>query len=142
MDWNEQRLGRDLKLRDLSVLLTVARCGSMGKAAAELAVSQPAISKAIAEMEFTLGVRLLDRSPQGVEPTIYARALLDRGLIAFDELRQAVKHIEYLADPRLRGSYGLDARSPSARGLAPCWSRSFPAGIPALSLISWPPNRR
>jgi DNA-binding transcriptional LysR family regulator len=99
MDWNEQRLGRDLKLRDLSVLLTVARCGSMGKAAAELAVSQPAISKAIAEMEFTLGVRLLDRSPQGVEPTIYARALLDRGLIAFDELRQAVKHIEYLADP-------------------------------------------
>jgi DNA-binding transcriptional LysR family regulator len=99
MDWNEQRLGCDLKLRDLSVLLTVARCGSMGKAAAELAVSQPAISKAIAEMEFTLGVRLLDRSPQGVEPTIYARALLDRGLIAFDELRQAVKHIEYLADP-------------------------------------------
>jgi DNA-binding transcriptional LysR family regulator len=90
---------RDLKLRDLSVLLTVARCGSMGKAAAELAVSQPAISKAIAEMEFTLGVRLLDRGPQGVEPTIYARALLDRGLIAFDELRQAVKHIEYLADP-------------------------------------------
>jgi DNA-binding transcriptional LysR family regulator len=71
----------------------------MGKAAAELAVSQPAISKAIAEMEFTLGVRLLDRGPQGVEPTIYARALLDRGLIAFDELKQAVKHIEYLADP-------------------------------------------
>jgi DNA-binding transcriptional LysR family regulator len=118
MDWNEQRLGRDLKLRDLSVLLTVARCGSMGKAAAELAVSQPAVSKAIAEMEFTLGVRLLDRGPQGVEPTIYARALLDRGLIAFDELRQA------------------------ARGLAPCWSRSFPAGIPALSFISWPPNMR
>ena len=59
VDWNEQRLGRDLKLRDLSVLLTVARCGSMGKAAAELAVSQPAISKAIAEMEFTLGRRFM-----------------------------------------------------------------------------------
>lgn len=98
-DWNEQRLGRHLKLRDLSVLLEVVRRGSMGKAAAQLSVSQPAISKAIAEMESTLGVRLLDRSPQGVEPTIYARALLDRGLIAFDELRQAVKHIEFLADP-------------------------------------------
>ena len=60
MDWNEQRLGRNLKLRDLSVLLTVARCGSMGKAAAELALSQPTVSKAIADMEFTLGVRLLD----------------------------------------------------------------------------------
>jgi len=99
MDWDEQRLGRHLKLRDLNVLLAVAKCGSMGKAAVQLSVSQPAISKVIAEMEHTLGVRLLDRSPLGVEPTIYARALLDRGVIAFDELRQALKHIEFLADP-------------------------------------------
>jgi DNA-binding transcriptional LysR family regulator len=99
MEWDEQRLGRHLKLRDLNVLSTVARCGSMGKAAAQLAVSQPAISKAIAEMEYTLGVRLLDRGPLGAEPTIYGRVLLDRGLVAFDELRQAVKHIEFLADP-------------------------------------------
>jgi len=99
MDWSEQRLGRHLKLRDLNVLLTVARCGSMGKAAAQLAVSQPAISKAISEMEASLRVKLLDRSPRGVEATIYARALLDRGLNAFDELRQAVQHIEFLADP-------------------------------------------
>jgi DNA-binding transcriptional LysR family regulator len=117
MNWNEQRLGRHLKLRDLSVLLTVARCGSMGKAAAELAVSQPAISKAIAEMEFTLGVRLLDRGPQGVEPTIYARALLDRGLIAFDELRQAVKHIEYLADPTA-GELRIGCAVPIGTGFA------------------------
>jgi DNA-binding transcriptional LysR family regulator len=99
MDWDEQRLGRHLKLRDLNVLFAVTRCGSMGKAAAQLAVSQPAISKSIADMELTLGVRLLDRTPRGVEPTIYARVLLDRGLIAFDELRQAIKHIEHLADP-------------------------------------------
>ena len=99
MDWSEQRLGRHLKLRDLNVLLTVARCGSMGKAAAQLAVSQPAISKAFSEMEASLRVKLLDRSPRGVEPTIYARTLLDRGLNAFDELRQAVQHIEFLADP-------------------------------------------
>ena len=99
MDWDEQRLGRHLKLRDLSVLLTVAKCGSMGKAAAELSVSQPAISKAIADMECALGVRLLDRKPHGVEPTNYGRVLLDRGLVAFDELRQAMKHIGFLADP-------------------------------------------
>lgn len=97
--WDERHLSRRLKLRDLRVLLTVARCGSMGKAAAELAVSQPAISKAIADMEYALGVRLLDRSPQGVEPTIYARALLDRGVVVFDELKQAVRHIEFLANP-------------------------------------------
>lgn len=99
MEWNERRLGRHLNLRDLNVLLTVARCGSMGKAAAQLSVSQPAISKAIADMEYALGVRLLDRSQRGVEPTVYGRALLDRGVNAFDELKQAVKHIEFLADP-------------------------------------------
>ena len=99
--WNgtERRLGRHLNLRDLNVLMTVARCGSMGKAAAQLSVSQPAISKAIADLEYALGVRLLDRSQRGVEPTVYGRALLDRGLNAFDELKQAVKHIEFLADP-------------------------------------------
>ena len=101
MDWDARRLGRHLKLRDLNVLMTVARCGSMGKAAAQLAISQPAVSKAIADMEGTLRVRLLDRSPQGVEPTIYARALLDHGMIAFDELLQAVGKIESLADPSL-----------------------------------------
>jgi DNA-binding transcriptional LysR family regulator len=101
MEWDTRRIGRRLKLRDLNVLLVVAQCGSMGKAAAQLAVSQPAISKAIADMEHTLGVRLLDRSPHGVEPTIYARALLDHGRNAFDELGQAIQKIESLADPSL-----------------------------------------
>ena len=99
MEWDAPRIGRYLKLRDLNVLLTVAECGSMGKAAARLSVSQPAISKAIADMEQALGTRLLDRTPHGVEPTIYARALLDRSTVAFDELRQAVRQIEHLADP-------------------------------------------
>src|SRR6516165_2940437 len=116
MDWDEQRLGRHLKLRDLSVLLTVARCGSMGKAAAQLSVSQPAISKAIAEMEYALGVRLFDRGPQGVEPTIYARALLDRCMVAFDELKQGMKHIAFLADPTT-GELRIAANHVLAAGL-------------------------
>jgi DNA-binding transcriptional LysR family regulator len=99
MEWTERRLGRHLNLRDLNVLMTVARCGSMGKAAAQLSVSQPAISKAVADLEYALGVRLLDRSQSGAEPTAYGRALLDGGLKAFDELKQAVKQIEFLADP-------------------------------------------
>jgi len=44
-------------------------------------------------------VRLLDRNPQGVEPTRYGRALLDGGAAVFDDLRQALKTIEFLADP-------------------------------------------
>ncbi len=98
MHWAD-RIGRRLKLRDLHILLAVVQCGSMTKAASQLSVSNPVISKAIADMERTLGVRLLDRSPLGIEPTMYGRALLDRSVVAFDELRQAVKHIEFLGDP-------------------------------------------
>ena len=96
---SDERIGRRLRLRDLHILMSVARCGGMGKAAAELAVSQPAISKAIADMEHTFGVRLLDRTAQGVEPTLYGRALLKWGAAVFDDLRQGVKEIEFLADP-------------------------------------------
>src|ERR1700676_5591123 len=98
MQWNE-RIGRRLKLRDLHILLAVAKSGSMGRAASDLAVSQPAVSKAIADLEQTLGVRLLDRGPQGVEPTLYGRALLKRSVTIFDELKQSVQDLESLADP-------------------------------------------
>jgi DNA-binding transcriptional LysR family regulator len=99
MEEDARRLGRRLKLRDLNILMTVARCGTMGKAAAQLAVSQPAISKAIGDMERALGVPLLDRSPQGVKPTLYASVVLDHGMVAFDALQQAIEQIECLADP-------------------------------------------
>src|SRR5262245_12283672 len=98
MKWDD-RIGRRLKLHDLHVLLTVAELGSMGKAAERLGVSQPSVSKAIADIEHTVGVRLLDRTSKGVETTAYGRALLRRGMGAFDELRQGIKDIENLADP-------------------------------------------
>src|SRR5258708_31031133 len=93
------RIGRRMKLHDLHVLMAVAQVGSMSKAAALLNTTQPAISRSIAELEHTTGVRLLDRNRQGVEPTAYGRALLNGGAAVFDDLRQAVKNIEFLADP-------------------------------------------
>ena len=97
-DW-ESRIGRRLKLRDLHVLFAVVHWGSMAKAAKHLAMSQPGVSKVIADLEDVLRVRLLDRSSQGIEPTLYANALLKRGHVAFDELRQGIQDIEFLADP-------------------------------------------
>jgi DNA-binding transcriptional LysR family regulator len=94
-----ERIERRISLHDVRVLLSVVQAGSMGKAAVRLATSQPAISRSIAELEAALGVRLLDRSQRGVEPTAYGRALLRRGLAIFDELTQGVKDIRFLADP-------------------------------------------
>src|SRR5215813_14336818 len=94
-----ERALRRLRLRDLRILTTVAHTGSMGKAAVQLALSQPAVSKALAGMELTLGVGLLDRTPRGVEPTLYGRALVKWASAAFDDLRQGVREIELLNDP-------------------------------------------
>src|SRR5262249_16639946 len=94
-----KRLGRRLKLRDLNILMTVVQCGTMGKAAAQLAVSQPVVSKAIADLEQAIGVRLLDRSKRGVDPTLYGRALIRRGVAIFDEMQQSLNDIESLSDP-------------------------------------------
>jgi DNA-binding transcriptional LysR family regulator len=98
IDW-ESQIGRRLKLRDLHVFFTVVQRGSMAKAAAHLGVSQPAVSEVIGGLEEALGVRLLDRSARGVEPTQYGHALLKRSTVVFDELKQSIKDMEFLADP-------------------------------------------
>jgi DNA-binding transcriptional LysR family regulator len=86
-----------MKLHDLHVLMAVAeRKHEPGRYAPE--TGQPAISRVIATLEHALGVRLLDRNRRGVTPTEYGRALLNRCVTVFDELRQGVKNIEHLAD--------------------------------------------
>ena len=94
-----ERIERRISLHDVRVLMSVIQAGSMGKAARRLATSQPAVSRSIAELEHVLGVRLLDRSPAGIEPTPYGRALVKRGTAVFDELAQGIKDIQFLADP-------------------------------------------
>src|SRR5690349_5886170 len=79
MQWKD-RIGRRLKLQDMHSLLAAVESGSMAKAAEHLAISQPVVSRAIASLEHTLGVRLLERSRSGIEPTLYGRALLTHGL--------------------------------------------------------------
>jgi len=98
MDW-ESRIGKRIKLRDLHILQAAIETGSMAKAASDLAITQPAVSYAISEIEHALGVPLLDRTSQGVVPTVFGQALLERSIIVFNELRQGVSEIATLADP-------------------------------------------
>lgn len=125
----ESRIGRRLKLRDLHILSAVVEWGSMAKAAAHLAMSQPAVSEAIANLENALRVRLLDRSSRGIEPTIYAHALLKRGHVVFDELRQGLRDIEFLANPTA-GEVRIASSELMAAGLLPAaidrLSRRYP----------------
>jgi DNA-binding transcriptional LysR family regulator len=132
MQWID-RIGRRLKLRDLHILLAVVQRGSMAKAAAELAISQPAVSKAIADMEHTLGLRLLDRSRNGIQPTAYGRALVRRGLAVFDELKHGVEELEFLADPTA-GELRIGSTESIAAGLLPAVIERFSRQYPGVQL--------
>ncbi len=113
-----RRIDQRLKLRELQVLSAVVECGSMVKAAGQLGMSQPAVSAAIANLEAALAVRLLDRNPRGIEPTIYSQALLKRGRVAFDELRQGLRDIEFLLDPAV-GEMRVGCPESLAAGFVP-----------------------
>jgi DNA-binding transcriptional LysR family regulator len=113
-----EQISRRLKLRQLNALVAVAKWGSMAKAAEHLAISQPVVSKAIAELEQVLGVRLFDRGAYGVEPTIHGRALLKRSNAIFDDLRTSVTELEFLSDPTA-GELRIGCEENLATGLLP-----------------------
>jgi DNA-binding transcriptional LysR family regulator len=128
MPWNE-RTKRRLKLRDLDILATLIDAGSMGKAASRLNVSQPAVSKAIAELESALGVRLVDRGRRGITPTPYGLALRKRSVAIFNDLRQGVQDIDFLSDPT-KGDLRIGTTEPVGIAMVvPCidrLSRKYP----------------
>jgi DNA-binding transcriptional LysR family regulator len=132
IDW-ENRIGRRLRLRDLHVFFTVAQWGSMAKAAGHLGISQPAVSEVISGLEHTLGVPLLERSPKGVQMTLYGRALHTRAHAAFDELRQGVRDIEFLADPTV-GEVRMGCNESIAAAFLPQVIESFARDHPGVAL--------
>lgn len=95
-DW-QGRLGRQVKLRELRVLLAIAEEGSFRKAAAQLHITQPAITMAVADLENTLGVRLFERTSRGVAPTAHGEAIILRAHAIFGELGRAAEDIAIIS---------------------------------------------
>ena len=109
---------------ELLKLARIVDTGSFVRAAHELGVTQPALSKSVAKLERELGVRLLERRARGVLATPYALALLHRALPALAELRAAEQEIE-----AMRGGVG----SSVLVGLAPAAAHGLlPQVIAAL----------
>ncbi len=140
MHWTD-RIGRRLNPHDLHVFMAVVEQGNMARAADSLAISRPVVSRTIAGLEHALGVRLLDRSPQGVEPTLYGRALLKRSVAVFDELKQSVRDIESLGDPN-SGEVRIGCTEPMAAGFVSAvidrLSRQYPSLVFQLELCTTP----
>jgi DNA-binding transcriptional LysR family regulator len=110
-----RHLDRRISLHDLRVVMAVAQAGSMGKAARQLATSQPAISRSIGTLEQALGVRLFDRSAQGIHLTPFGHALVKRGTVVFDELHHGFNDIQFLSNPTV-GNLAIGASIAVAEG--------------------------
>ena len=132
MNWID-RIGRKVRLRDLHIFMTVAQSGTMGRAALALSISQPVISKSIAELEAALQVRLFDRTARGVELTSYGEALIQCGRAVFDDLQKGVKTIAYLGDPS-SGELQIGCTEFGAMGLVPLVIDRLVARHPGLQL--------
>ncbi|MGE4337631.1 MAG: pca operon transcription factor PcaQ [Pigmentiphaga sp.] len=89
---SSQTLAR-LKLRHLSVLLAIAEHGSLMRAADALAITQPAVSKILAECETVLGQRLLYRTRKGVELTPAGRIFVRYAGSSLRTLREGLDSI-------------------------------------------------
>ncbi|NNN37504.1 LysR family transcriptional regulator [Streptomyces sp. S3(2020)] len=84
-----------IELRHLRAFAVVARHRSFTRAAEELLITQPALSRTVAQLEAGLGVRLLDRSSRGVTLTDTGAEFLvhaERTLAAFDAAVAAARH--------------------------------------------------
>ncbi len=90
-----------MKFHQLRALIAVSETGSMHDACRALHVSQPAVSKALADLEIELSVPLLVRSPRGVTLTSYGQSLVRHARAVEHELNNAREDIEVL-----RGSSG------------------------------------
>ncbi|OIJ92428.1 LysR family transcriptional regulator [Streptomyces colonosanans] len=121
----------------LELLLAVARLGSLGRAARELGITQPAASSRIRSMERQLGVAMVDRSPRGSR-------LTDAGALVTDWARRIVEAAEAFdagaqalrgrRDSRLR----VAASMTIAEYLLPGWLMALRAQRPdtAVSLLA------
>ena len=85
-----------MDFRKVQFFLAAVRCGSLTEAAAELGVSQPALSKAIKALETSLGVPLIERGRFGVVATPFGEALRYHGQVVEAEFRHAAGEIESL----------------------------------------------
>lgn len=81
----------DLNLRHLRLLEVIAQAGSLNAAAGVAAISQPALTQALARLERNLGVMLFHRSAAGVRPTIAGKRTLHRVRRALDRIDSACR---------------------------------------------------
>ena len=88
----------DQNLSQYKIFYEVARTGNISRAARELYISQPAISKAISKLEDSLGLSLFSRSSRGVQLTPEGQVLFEHAAEAFDALNRGEQELKRIQE--------------------------------------------
>lgn len=116
--WGQWLHRGTLKLRHLKVVLAIAQSRSIGLAASALHVSQPAITKALKEVEAAAGTALFERRANGTFPTAAGLAVVRYATEVFGTLERAGDELEVLSSG-FSGSLSIGCNFPSAVRLLP-----------------------
>jgi LysR family transcriptional regulator, pca operon transcriptional activator len=121
------RVDQRIKIRHLLCFLETARLGSVVAAADSLAITQPAVSKTLRELEETLDVQLFDRSKKNLELTLFGEVFQRYAGASIVALRQG---LDSIAQARSRGEVAIriGALPTVAAEIMPEAVRRFKAG--------------
>lgn len=91
-----------MDVRHIRQIIEITRQGSFGRAARELGMSQPALSRSVARLEDKLGATLFDRSGEGARPTVFADYIIARA----DGAMKSISALEHEVRLMARGEAG------------------------------------
>jgi len=92
----ERWITRKFRLRHVELIAELHDCRSILKASRRLSLTQPTVTKALRDVESTLGVKLFERSNRGLEPTAYGEIFARHAKIVLAQLRHAAEELESL----------------------------------------------
>ncbi|WP_416965783.1 LysR family transcriptional regulator [Streptomyces sp. Agncl-13] len=128
--------GMDITLRQMELFLSVAEAGSFTRAAEEVLLSQPVLSRTVQQLEHAVGAKLFERTTRSLTLTPEGTELLG---VARDILRTYHRGMERFAAMRAgeRGTVTVAALPSVAAGMLPGVFRAVLGSIPRCSCGSW-----
>ena len=124
----------EMPLAPLRTLAAVVRYGSFSQAAAHLALTQPAVSMQIRQLEDMIGERLLERAGRRVRPTVAGTVVLEHAARAFGELDRAVERLHALRGV-VAGPVRLGTGTAISMYVLPPLLRALRARHPGVDLV-------
>lgn len=102
----------------LKLVLAIAEHGTLHKAAAEIAITQPALTRALRDLEQTLGVELFERSHQGMKLNTYGEQFAQHAQIMLNQFQSAVQHLDGIKEGHV-GHVNIAMLPAAAPGIMP-----------------------